>query len=130
MSGPTKTRREVLAAVGAALALPSAMVTSTATVKPDTFGAAYPPGWADKVEYEAFMEVFNRELAHMPKPFKITFTDLAKATAEASSSLAAVEAKARAEIYDHVLWIGEPVCIEMDLPDWGFHAFEMPDGQE
>ena len=52
MSGPTKTRREVLIGACAALALPSVLVTSTATVKPDTFGAAYPPGWMDKVEYE------------------------------------------------------------------------------
>ena len=62
--------------------------------------------------------------------YSITFTDLAKAAAEASSSLAPVEAKARAEIHEHVLWIGEPVCQEMDMPSWGFHAFEMPDGQE
>ena len=34
--------------------------------------------------------------------YRVTFTDLGKAAAEKSSSLAAVEAKARAEIHDHV----------------------------
>ncbi len=58
--------------------------------------------------------------------YTVSFTDLAKAAAEASSSLAAVEAKARAGIDEDVLWIGEPVCERMDLPNWGFHAFEMP----
>ena len=66
----------------------------------------------------------------MVKPYNATFTGLAKAAAEASDYLAAVEAKARAEIDEHVLWIGEPVCEKMDLPNGGFHAFEMPHGQE
>jgi hypothetical protein len=66
----------------------------------------------------------------MVKPYKIAFTDLAKAAAVASSSLAAVEAKARDEIDDNVLWIGEPVCEKMDLPSGGFHAFDMPNGSE
>jgi hypothetical protein len=65
----------------------------------------------------------------MPKPYSIAFTDLAKTVAEASSSLAAVEAKGRAEIDERVLWAGVPGC-EMDLPSLGFHCFEMPDGQE
>ena len=39
--------------------------------------------------------------------YTVTFTDLAKAAAEASSSLAAVEAKARSGI-DAEMWIGEP----------------------
>ena len=50
------TRREVVVGACAALALPSVMVTTTATVKADTIGAVYPPGWMDKVEYEAFMK--------------------------------------------------------------------------
>ena len=66
----------------------------------------------------------------MVKPYNVTFTGLAKAAAEASDYLAAVEAKARAEIDEHVLWIGEPVCEKMDLPSGGFHAFAMPDGCE
>lgn len=56
--------------------------------------------------------------------YKITFTNLARAAAEASSSLAAVEAKARAEI------IALDFGVEDALPSWGFHTFEMPDGQE
>ncbi len=63
-----------------------------------------------------------------PKPYKITFSDEAKAAAEASSSVADVEAKARKEIGARVLWEDVPGC-EMDLPPGGFHSFEMPDGQ-
>ena len=61
--------------------------------------------------------------------YTVSFTDLAKAAAEASSTLASVEAKARAEIDRHVLWADVPGC-EMDLPNGGFCAFQMPDGQE
>jgi hypothetical protein len=61
----------------------------------------------------------------MPKPYVITFTDAAKAAAGAA--LAEVEAQARREIDDDVLWVGGPG--EMDLPESGFYWFEMPDGQ-
>lgn len=60
-----------------------------------------------------------------PKPYRIIFSDAAKAAAEASSSIAEVEATAREEIRAAVFW---PLD-EMDLPPWGFHSFEMPDGQ-
>ena len=61
--------------------------------------------------------------------YAVRFTDLAKAAAEKSSSLAAVEAEARACI-DAELWIGPPVCEMTELPNGGFYAFQMPDGQE
>jgi hypothetical protein len=64
----------------------------------------------------------------MPKPYRMDFSDEARAAAEASSSLAEVEAKARTEIGKHVLWQDVLGC-EMDLPRWAFHTFEMPDGQ-
>ena len=65
----------------------------------------------------------------MVKPYKVAFTDSAKAAGEVTSSLAAVETKARAEIDENVFWADVPGCT-MDLPNGGFHAFEMPDGQE
>jgi|KBSSwiStaDraftv2_1062776.scaffolds.fasta_scaffold4493238_1 hypothetical protein len=64
----------------------------------------------------------------MPKPYRMAFSEEARAAAEASSSLAEVEAKARTEIGEHVVWEDVLGC-ETDLPRWGFHTFEMPDGQ-
>jgi hypothetical protein len=64
----------------------------------------------------------------MSKPYRMAFSDEARAAAEASSSLAEVEAKARTEIGEHVSWEDVLGC-ETDLPRWGFHTFEMPDGQ-
>ena len=65
----------------------------------------------------------------MSKPYSITFTEFAKVQAVASCSLAAVEAQARAEIDAEILWRGVPDC-EIDLPEWGFHIFETPEGME
>lgn len=56
--------------------------------------------------------------------YTVVFTDVAKATAEASVSLSAVEAKARDEIAKVLFGMSET------LPRWGFHTFEMRDGLE
>jgi hypothetical protein len=62
----------------------------------------------------------------MSKPYRIAISESAGAAAESSPSLA--EAGAHTENGRHALW-QEALGCEMDLPRWGFHSFEMPDGQ-
>jgi hypothetical protein len=61
-----------------------------------------------------------------PKPYQLVLSPEAKAAAESISSLAEVEALTRKELYDNIL---EPSGFAPGLPPWGFHSFELPNGQ-
>jgi hypothetical protein len=74
------------------------------------------------------MSVFDDWQGSVTKPYRVAFSEEARAAAEASSSLAEVEAEARTEIGKHLLW-EDALGRAVDLPPWGFHSFQMPDGQ-